>query len=1450
MKHMWRQQIEKNGFTPSKFLLIGILVTLFIDLNAFSDNRSLNNLKFSHIGTREGLSHSWAKCMEKDHQGFLWVGTINGLNRYDGRSFRVFSSDPSDPESLSDNFIQVIKADSHGELWIGTYSGGLNRFNPSTESFKSYRNAPKQLHSLSDDRIHSILEDSRGRLWIGTAKGLDIYDRENDQFDPFYVDLGGSPRYIRGLVSAIQEDSRRDLWIGTSTGLVYLDLVRGVFEKFQHEDNNPSSLPHNYVTSIYEDENLNLWIGTWGGGICRFDRKTSSFVTINMNSEFGSQLSHNSVLSVSGNQDGQVYIGTEGGGLNILNLATQEVETYIPQIDDPKSINSNSIHSLHFDQETGITWVGSYHAGLNFFSRWGKPFRHYTSGITGLNNGNVLCIAADKNDQLFVGTDGGGINVINKSTGHVQYITGSSSGQSGILSNAVLSVLIDNKENLWVGTFSGGLDFRPAGSSHFMRYVHNPDIPNSLSDNDVSALCEASDGKIWIGTMDGGLNLFLPESGTFKHYRHQPGNPASLSDNFISRIFEAQDGHLFIQTGATLDEFDPISEKFHRVDLQFATTIRTPIYTIEDSRKNLWIGSREHLVYLNRDTNEHIIFTSDDGLPSNHITGILEDNSGSLWISTMRGLVKFSNAVQNPERRLFEIHSEEDGLQANDFKDQACYKGDDGTLYFGGQNGFNAFLPSSIRPNPVAPKIAITSFKLFNKDVEYQQSPVLSSTINTAKEIHLTYEHNVFSFEFAALNFWLPGKNQYAYMMEGFESDWNYVGNQNTATYTNLNPGSYIFKIKASNNDGIWSDDIKSIAVHISPPWWKTNWFQFLASFFLAICVIAFHRIRLYQLKVRQQELTKEVEERTREITEINLLLEERNVEIGHKNDSLTEKNDQLINQNHELEAQSNKIQNLLKEIQELSEMKFKFFTNISHELRTPLTLILGPLEKLISRAKEQKRIPKELDVMHRNALKLIRLINQLLDFRKIESGNIQLKAYKNDIVSGTKEVFDTFRFVAEKKQIEYQFISKYPHYDLWFDAEKMEKILTNLLSNAFKYTPNHGKVKVILGLDQTLQNFQMIIEDTGSGIPNSQLDHIFDLYFQANNAQGLKQAGSGIGLALIKQYVELHHGEIEVVSKEGTGTTFRVLFPVGSGHLSANEIADHLPDRPMQVDKDINHILMDNEPEAGQTKDKLLPEFKTGEKPTLLIVEDNTDIREYIKGAFEDHFEIEEAVNGQEGLRNALDIVPDLIISDVMMPEMNGFIMCQQIKQDERTSHIPIVLLTAYSGEEKQWEGFRSGADDYVTKPFNIKILQHKLRNISKTRQRLIEKFTLSKDLEIQQLTSNTTDQNFLKKALDTIDENLTNAHFGVEDFSAAFNMSRRNLLRKLKSITGLSANEFIKNVRMKKSLSLFQNSDMNVSEVAYAVGFNDPKYFSKCFKEQFGKSPSEFVDEMYHSL
>jgi signal transduction histidine kinase/ligand-binding sensor domain-containing protein/DNA-binding response OmpR family regulator len=1374
------------------------------------------------LTVEEGLSHNWVRSIIKDRQGFMWFGTFNGLNRYDGKNFKTYRVNTGN--NLSDNFIESLAEDKDGNIWVGTFSGGLNLFDRETEQFTTFEHDPKDNTTISGNRIYALYPDKNKKLWIGTDAGLDLYDDQTKTFTHFQYNPGNKSGISEGLVSTIYQDHSGLLWIGTNKALNLFDPKTKEFKKFYHDQNDPTSLTHNYVKSIFEDKYGNMWIGTWGGGLNLFDRETGSFEPFQANPNQPGGLNNNAIMWLTGDQDGNIYIGTEGGGLNVFDIQTRKFSHYVPSLSNPKGIRSNSIHALFYDDESGILWIGSYNDGVNFFCRWDKPFVHHQAQENGLRDNHVNCIAEDNDGNLWIGTDGGGVSFLNEKTGTYRYYTHQEKNSNSLMSDAVLSILCDSKNNVWIGTFNGGLDLLNPKTNSFTHFRHEPSNSKALAGEHASAIYEDKRGNIWVGTMTGGLHLYN-SNGTFTRFQNNPVDTTTILDNFIIGIYEDRKGGLLIQTGKGLEVFDYKTKSFERFNKSSAINFDVPSAVLEDRHGNLWLGSQEMgLFKISRPGNKVTRYTDNDGLPSNGVSAILEDNTGNLWVSTLKGLCKFDNATNASESPVkFHIYSVEDGLQGTEFTRGARCKKKNGQLVFGGQNGFNVFDPLAIKDNPFIPPVKITGFKVFNKDVNFGSTDLLEKPIHELEALTLTHKESVFTFEFSALNFMLSEKNKYAYKLEGFDKDWNYVGNQSSATYTNLDAGDYVFKVKASNNDGIWNETGAAITITVLPPWWNSIWFRVLMITVISGAAISFYKFRTYQLKQGKKELEHQVKLRTSALQEASTIIEERHEEIQIQNESLLQKN-------NELEKQATEISRMAEEIKALNEVKLRFFTNISHELRTPLNLIIWPLEEMLKNKIDQKSLNEKYNLMHKNAARLIKLINQLLDFQKIETGALQLKLEQKNIIQSVQDIFDSFKDWAQRYHVHYVLESNTDQINMWFDEDKLEKILSNLLSNAFKYVEESGtiNVSVMIEADNEGKNSRVAIrvQDNGKGIPEDQLGLIFNRFYEANTS---RVPGTGIGLALVKELVELHHGEISVRSKLKEGTIFEFKLPTGlegtEQHLLIN--------KKIRIADEDYHELSDVEiSETGDIRENI---------PLLLIVEDNEDIRNYISQKLGDTYNIELAENGKQGVDKAFELVPDLIISDVMMPELDGFELCKQLKSDERTSHVPIILVTARSGEEAQLQGLTIGADDYITKPFKLNLLQLKIRNVLYTRQKLKEQFLKNPYFAPESLQVPSADEAFLKKAVAIIEENLDNSEFGVEDFSDYFKMSRRNVLRKIKGLTGLSINEFIKNIRLKESHKLLVQGKLNVAEVAYSVGFNDQKYFSKCFKEHFGMTPSE---------
>jgi len=904
-------------------------------------------------------------------------------------------------------------------------------------------------------------------------------------------------------------------------------------------------------------------------------------------------------------------------------------------------------------------------------------------------------------------------------------------------------------------------------------------------------------------------------------YSHITGDSLSIADDFIYGILEDRRGRLLVQTGKGLEILDIQTGKFKRYAHTLSTDFDIPHVLHEDSQGNLWVGSKQQgLFRVDRTGVTFRQYTQKDGLSSNSISGILEDESGNLWISTQRGLSKMVDGVDTPERIRFQTYTVKDGLQGSEFKRGAYIQLSDGNMLFAGQGGFNLFEPSQIKRNPFVPPVILTGLKLFNKPVDFRETDWLDQPISTSSQLTISHEKSVFTFEFTALNFMLPERNQYAYRMSGFEENWNEVGARNHATYTNLDPGTYTFQVKATNNDGVWNQQGTSLTLTILPPWWDKPLVKGIGVLTLLGLILGGFWLRTIQLKQSQEALGRQVALRTADLKSANELSESRRQEIQRQNETLLETN-------HELERQADEIQRMADEIADLNEAKLRFFTNISHELRTPLNLILWPLETLMEEASsgQDDKLRETYARMHGHVGKLTRLINQLLTFRKLHTGSLEVQYSRQSVHTCIESLFQSFQTWAERKDVQYSFTGLDPSRTACIDVEKLGIILSNLLSNAFKYVEKGGTITIAAHIKREgpQEVLQVRVEDDGKGIATDKLAHIFDRFFEGKDA-GV--SGTGIGLALVKDLVTLQGGTVEVTSEEHVGTTFSVEIPLP-------ETCPEVLESPVPIESVPSPI-----PSLGLLQEEDRPD----QAPLILLVEDNPEIILHMQQRLQKSYQIATAADGKEGWEKATELVPDLMISDVMMPEMDGFELCKKVKEDPRTSHIPILLLTARTREENRYRGLNLGADDYLTKPFKFDLLQLKINNILFTRQRLKAQFLQTSLSVPKSVNPSNQDEAFLKKAAEVVEAHLEDTQFGVEDFSKAFNMSRRNVLRKLKGVTGLSINEFIRHTRLKRAHELLMQGEVNVSEAAYAVGFTDPKYFSACFKKQYGVSPSEF--------
>lgn len=1455
-------------------LLLGSLAALGQDIN----------LRFQHITSEQGLSQNTIDCIMQDSRGFMWFGTWNGLNRYDGYNFLVFKSE-NQQQGLSNNFIYSICEDNDGNIWAGTKSG-LNKISHQTNTIENFYHIRNETNSISGNCINAVYCDNQGFVWVGTAgNGLDkikVDKNEGKYLFTHYSNNKSNPSSLPGNdVNAILQDKKGFLWVGTNAGLGWMNIATGKFIVFRNNPLFSNSISSNTVLSLFEDKAGIIWIGT-NNGLNKYDPMKGVFTHYLPDPDNPGSISHLTVNTISEDMDGNLLVGTLGG-LNRFNPGSPGFYHFPLGLNDDYSLNNEFINAIYADKQGNI-WIGSDKGGINKYNSQQKGFGYFASNPSRPNSlsHNTINSVFDEPTQLWIGTAGGGLNRYNKIDKNFTHYTYVPHNPKSIASNFISSICKDQKGNTWVGTWGGGLNLLVSqnGNGVFKHFRESTGI-NSICSDYVSAIWDDPTGFLLIGTLTG-LDLFHPEQNIFIHIANQPDWKNRISE--VGCILKDTKGFYWIGTRLGLYRF---AGNLLENGLQDIKIVRYTnkngeanslpgdyvISLCEDDNGNIWAGTYgsgiSRITVSEKGQATFTNFNQINGLCNNVVYAIQKDAKGKLWLSTDNGLSRF-----DPDSRQFKNFYVSDGLQSNQFYWAASCAGSDGRLYFGGMEGLNYFYPDSIRDNRYVPKVVITDFKVFNTSVNIgkwnNKKVLLERVINETSKINLSYKENVFSFEFSSLDYFLPEKVQYKYRMKGVDKDWVTVpSSRRFVTYTNLEGGDYLFEVKASNSDGVWNDNPTQLKIHISPPFWATAWFKILTLVLLAALVVAYIRYRTGRLQRQKLVLERTVKERTS-------LIESQNEQLKSQAGSLQESNTQLAFgkqliegqkaelelKNQQISEQRDKLIELNKHVKLVNQLKLRFFTNISHEFRTPLTLILGPLEKLISSWKGDLNTLETLQLINRNAQRLLHLINQLMEFRKIESGKMELKVSQGNINQFLQNIFSSFNHLASQQQIKYSFTSLDHNPDCWFDHEKLENVVFNLLSNAFKFTPPQGTISLSVSLvNQECRNdkpgnelkpaknvlispfLEIKVTDTGVGISEEHIAHVFKRFYQVNTSESLKVRGSGIGLSLSRELVKVHHGTISVESKPNQGSVFTVQLPVLKKCFTPDEILEE----PVEMKATINdQVLKLTEELLAKVPEPIRKTYSAPvdgyKKPLILVAEDNYDLRCHISASLNDEYRVMEAENGKVAYELAKDYNPELILSDIMMPVMDGLELCSRLKNNLHTSHIIVVLLTARTSVENWIEGLETGADDYIPKPFDLNILRVRIRQLIEARRRLKKHFGKELAPGEAEVSISPADTQFMNKVLEVVEQNFSNPDFGVEELVSKMFLSHSLVHKKLSAIADQSAGDFITSFRLKKAAQLLQRPDMNVSEIAYEIGFNDPKYFSRQFKKYFGTTPSEY--------
>lgn len=1366
---------------------IGLLVlSLICSVGVFAGKPDLS---FTTFTSRDGLSSNTVLAIHKDRYGFLWMATEDGLNRFDGTTFKVYRHINGKAASLPANHVTSLFEDSDGSLWVATNGGFVSIYDRNSDQFIELKKYNKLELGVA---ANSISEDEKGNIWIASYSGLYVVDRRTRKIKNVYQYSNQRGKLNTNTIISVFRDSRKTMWIGTDAGLYRYNRHNDSFTRFLYSEKGPKTQFTAFVLSLSEDKKGHLLVGTQGG-LHVLGPQGERINTLRENGTT-TGISSDIIYAVKVAKNGLVWLGTEQG-LNIVSVDSGLVYKYRANRRDVNSLRARSIRSISFD-ENGISWIGTFQGGVSKYDPNFTRFRRVESNpfdSDGLSAPVVTSFVEYPGHGVFVGTDGGGVDLFNSKSGRVSHFPVLSGPQ--VKGNSALSVLaleLTRDKRLWVGTFLDGvyvIDLVTGKRKHLSK----GDGTEDLNFSDVFCIREDQSGQVWIGTNGGGVNLYDPGSGVIKKLLNNPLNNEDihhLSHPVIRALTLDRNGNMWIGTfGGGISVWSPGTRTFQfytREKSNLPTNYITSIQ--EDKRGNIWVGTYGGgLSLLNRKTGRFISFSEKDGLANDAIQKIVEDKKGKIWVSTNNGISSF-----DPLSKVFKNYTYHNGLQNSPFVLGAGVCLQDGTVFFGGQEGFNYFDPSMLRMNKNVPSVVLTNLRVNNAPVTPSEDGPIKQSILLSDRIDLKHKDN-FSISFVALNYTISEQNRYEYRLNGVDKDWVQAGKEHTAYYTNLDPGDYVFQVRASNNDGVWNKKGHSIAIHVSPPFWRSIY----AYIFYVLSILG-GIIWIRHLGIKRLERKFALE---KERIAARQLIEQERRQAEH--------------------------------LHQMDLMKIKFLTNLSHEFRTPLSLIVGPVETLIDKIKEPT-YSVQLNMIKRNGRRLMNLVNQLLDFRKMEEQELRLHLAGGDIVSFIRDVADSFGDVAARKNISFTFSSDTEKAFVSFDHDKIERILFNLLSNAFKFTEEGGDIslKIVAEKFPSLKDrilLNMTVSDSGIGVPKEAQELIFERFVQQDPGISVLNQGTGIGLSIVKEFVRMHGGTVHLESEVGRGSNFVVSIPFTLLDPELRKIDDE----QVQVSGQLE--------EWGNTSEPDLSRSDAG--ASLLVIEDDDDFRFYIKDNLKSVYKIYEATNGKEGWQRALSLHPDIIVCDVNMPEMNGIELSRKIKSDKRTSHIPVILLTASTGEDEQIRGLESGASDYMTKPFNFAVLNVKLKNLLHLNQKL--KDTYVKQVKVSSTIAEIESENekLIKKVLVYIEENLNNPQLSVEAMARNLSMSRASLYNKILEITGMSPVEFIRSVKLEKAIVLLEQSDLSIAQIAYHVGFSTPNYFARSFKAKYNMVPSEYL-------
>lgn len=1345
-----------------RFLLWIFICICFSDLQAVS-------FSFRHYKVEQGLASNNVNSIIQDRYGFVWIGTDGGLVRFDGIKFKNFLTPEYASKLMFGGVITHLLEHSSGEIWVAA-DNGVYIFDPLYESMRKFEGEADGVGIST--HVNNMVEDQLGNVWIATrGQGIFRYHPSTNELVQYRVIFDGRTSSDFDIINHIYVDKTNQIWAAPRSQdipLITFDASENCFVVCHIKKSHEIS-----IYSIFEDSRHELWLGTWDKGICRFNRQDNS-LNIYLAADRPGGILH--VHDICEYEPGMLLIGSDDG-LSLFNTQTGDHQLFVSNEIDPTSLSDKFIYPIMKDREGGI-WVGTYFGGVNYLSPNSSFFERYShSQYQNSVNGNVIAgFTEDVHGNIWIASDDGGLNMLNIKTGLFKsYMP--EKGKNSLSYHNVHALCWDD-DDLWIGTYSGGLNILHTKTGLFSHHNHVSDDETTL-DRSIYAIFKDKNKQMWVGTMSG-INVYERSKRQFKRVMQ-------TNITTISIVQDKKDWIWFATLGKGVYRLNPHTNQWRHYTVSDslaggALLSNTVNSMLCDSKGQLWLATTNGLCQFDYKNEGFIPFVLND--VNVNVQCIIEDDEGSFWLTTTKGLIHVDNAMHKNY-----FFTKSDGLVSEQFIVNSGFKSSRGKIYIGTANGFNAFDPKDFEVNIFKPDVVVTDIEVFNKPLPVskdkkgkgflKQSPVF------AQRVDLSHLQNVFTINFAALSYTSPEKINYAYMLEGFDKEWNDVGGTNRATYTNLPPGDYMFKVKSSDSDGIWNEDrITSLAVVIHPPFWLSKGFKvFYLILFVAILVLVI-RYSLKRTEKKQKERIRQIEQEKEK---------------------------------------------------ELYDAKISFFTMIAHEIRTPVSLIMGPIEKIIYAADQlPDLVARDFHIIERNSKRLLQLVNQLLDFRKADQGVMKMQFSTHNIFNLLCNVADSFKPAMEQRLINFTLHCPDKKFEAEVDQDALIKILSNLFTNAIKFTK--GQIHLSCGLDREKDFFTISISNNGPGISPADQEKIFQPFYQV---QSTKKEGTGLGLSLVKSLVEAHSGSIEVADAYPSGVVFTVKLPVRQQQVVS------IGNDGVLV-KDAGFVFVDNEDKVQAVSDQVTEVEQDAE--VVLIVEDSPEMLDFLRDSFADNFIVLTASDGLEALKILQTSEVNIIVSDLMMPNMDGLELCNEVKTSMLWSHIPFVLLTAKTDVDSKMDGMNVGADSYIEKPFSMSYLQAKVKNLIDSREMLRKKYSELPFVPIKTIAGNPADEAFLSKTHEILEQNIANEDFNIDQLVQELGISRSGLFAKIKSLTGLTPNELLQLIRLKKAATYLLKKEYRINEVAYMVGFSNPSYFSKCFQKQFGLKPMEFIQQNLH--